>query len=175
MAVVAGIWFALVGGIAALAGLSGMRASRRLRRDGVSAWAVAVPPSAPAGEAAEAGKAAPAGEAAEAGKAAPAGEAAQGGKAARAGKAGEEPDWPPHRTMIQYALADGQVIERISPQPARKAAALRPGQQVLVWYDPADPQDVLVYGREGRIANRLFLAAGLLFILIGAGFALFLG
>ena len=77
--------------------------------------------------------------------------------------------------MIQYALADGQVIERISPQPARKAAALRPGQQVLVWYDPADPQDVLVYGREGRIANRLFLAAGLLFILIGAGFALFLG
>jgi hypothetical protein len=150
MAVVAGIWFALVGGIAALAGLSGMRASRRLRRDGVSAWAVAVPPAAPAGD------------------------AAQPGKAAQAGQAGGEPDWPPHRTMIQYALADGQVIERISPQPARKAAALRPGQQVLVWYDPADPQDVLVYGREGRIANRLFVAAGVLFILIGGGLALFL-
>jgi hypothetical protein len=42
---------------------------------------------------------------------------------------------------------------------------------VLVWYDPADPQEVLVYGREGRIANRLFLAAGL--VLIGVGIALF--
>ena len=73
--------------------------------------------------------------------------------------------------MIQYALPDGQVVERISPQPARKAAALRPGQHVLVWYDLADPQDVLVYGREGRIANRLFVAAGL--ALIGAGIALF--
>ena len=71
--------------------------------------------------------------------------------------------------MIQYALPDGQVVERISPQPARKAAALRPGQHVLVWYDPADPQDVLVYGREGRIANRLFVAAGL--VLIGVGIA----
>ncbi len=46
---------------------------------------------------------------------------------------------------------------------------------MLVWYDPADPQDVLVYGREGRIANRLFLAAGLLFLVIGAGIALFTG
>jgi hypothetical protein len=135
MTIVAGVWFALVGAIAALAGLSGMRQSRRLRRDGVSAWAVAVPPSVPAGE---------------------------------------QPDWPPHRTMIQYALADGQVVERISPQPARKAAALRPGQHVLVWYDPADPQNVLVYGREGRIANRLFLAAGVLFLLIGAAMALVL-
>ena len=43
---------------------------------------------------------------------------------------------------------------------------------MLVWYDPADPQDVLAYGREGRIANRLFLTAGLLFMLIGAWIAL---
>ena len=131
MTIVAGAWFALVGAIAAVAGLSGMRQSRRLRRDGVSAWAVAVPPAIPAGE---------------------------------------QRDWPPHRTMIQYALPDGQVVERISPQPARKSAALRPGQHVLVWYDPADPQEVLVYGREGRLANRLFLAAGL--VVIGAGLAL---
>ncbi len=136
MTIVAGAWFALVGAIAAVAGLAGMRQSRRLRRDGVSVWAVAVPPSIPADE---------------------------------------QPDWPPHRTMIQYALADGQVMERISPRPARKAAVLRPGQRVLVWYDPADPQDVLVYGREGRIANRLFLAAGLLLLLIGAAIALFSG
>jgi hypothetical protein len=111
-----------------------MRQSRRLRRDGVSVWAVAVRPSV---------------------------------------LAGEQPDWPPHRIMIQYALADGQVMERISPRPARKAAVLRPGQRVLVWYDPADPQDVLVYGREGRIANWLFVAAGVLSFLIGAGLARF--
>jgi hypothetical protein len=63
--------------------------------------------------------------------------------------------------MIQYALTDGQVVERLSPVPASKAAALRPGQRVLVWYDPADPHDVLVDGREGRLADRPFVADGI--------------
>jgi hypothetical protein len=35
---------------------------------------------------------------------------------------------------------------------------------VLVWYDPEDPQDILVYGREGRFIDRAFLAAGLIFV-----------
>jgi hypothetical protein len=127
-------WFALAGAIAALAGLSAMRHSRHLRRDGLSAWAVAVSPSVPAGE---------------------------------------PSDGSPRRTLIQYSLPDGRVVERSSPGPARKAASLRPGQQVLVWYDPEDPGDVLVYGREGRTADRVFVAVGVLFMFIGTGFAVF--
>jgi hypothetical protein len=62
-------------------------------------------------------------------------------------------------------------MERISPVSARNAAMLRPGQKVLVWYDPDDPQDVLVYGREGRVADPAFVIAGALFIVLGAGIA----
>ena len=80
----------------------------------------------------------------------------------------------PRRTLIQYALLDGRVVERTAPERARSASALRPGQKVLVWYDPADPEDVLVYGREGRLADRAFVAVGALFILAGAGTAAFL-
>jgi hypothetical protein len=75
----------------------------------------------------------------------------------------------PGRTVIQYTLADGRVVERPSPGSARKAAMLRPGQKVLVWYDPDDPQDVLVYGREGRAADLAFVIVGALFIVFGLG------
>ncbi len=87
-------------------------------------------------------------------------------------RAGEPLDGSSRRTLIQYTLTDGRVMERISPGPARKAASLRPGQKVLVWYDPEDPQDILVYGREGRLADRAFLAAGLIFVLIGTWIAI---
>src|SRR3984957_12167879 len=134
MTVVIGVWFALVGGVAALAGLSGMRRVRRLRRSGLSAWAMAVPSAVPAG------------------------------------------DWmdgSSRRTLILYALPDGQVIEQICPPAARKAASMTPGQKVLVWYDPADPQDVLVYGRLGRQVDRAFVAVGGILVLAGAGIAAF--
>jgi hypothetical protein len=55
------------------------------------------------------------------------------------------------------------------PGSARKAATLRPGQMVLVWYDPDDPQDVLVCGREGRAGNLAFVTAGVVFIMLGVG------
>ncbi len=135
MTILVGILLALPGGLAALAGLSGMRRTHRLRREGVSAWAMAITPPASAG-----------------------------------GQPGESP----HRTLIQYQLADGQVIERISPQPVRKAASLRPGQKVLIWYDPEDPQEVLVYGREWRLGDRAFVVVGVLFMLIGSWIAAFL-
>src|SRR5216683_2551315 len=103
-----------------------MRRVRRLRRDGLSVWAMAVPP--PVAE-------------------------------------GEQLDGELRRTLIQYALQDGRVVERSSLEPVGRAASLRPGQKVLVWYDPADPQDVVVYGPEGRLADRTFVAVGLLFVL----------
>ena len=75
------------------------------------------------------------------------------------GPAGEDSD----QTMLQYTLQDGRVLERICPGPARSGY----GEKVLVWYDPVDPQDILIYGRDGRFANRAFLAVGVLFIALG--------
>ena len=43
MAIVLGIWFGLSGVVSALAGITGLRRARRLRRDGVQAWAVGAP------------------------------------------------------------------------------------------------------------------------------------
>ena len=91
-------------------------------------------------------------------------------------KRSEEEDddtgWGSRNTVIQYALADGQVLERYSPQPARKSA-LSPGQRVLVWYDPDDPQDLLVSGRDDAIADIAFLLAGIAFVLLGTALAAF--
>jgi hypothetical protein len=86
--------------------------------------------------------------------------------------AGQRPDGPPP-TLLQYTLTDGRVVERIIPGSARKAASLHPGQKVLIWYDPEDPQDALVYGREGRAADLAFVIAGTLFIMLGVVIAAF--
>ena len=72
-----------------------------------------------------------------------------------------------HRTRVQYRLADGQVLERIVPAAGIKAARLQAGQKVLVWYDPEDPGDILVYGRWGRAADWAFIATGAFLVLTG--------
>ena len=77
------------------------------------------------------------------------------------------------RIAVQFALADGRVIERPGGRrPGGRRSGREPGlaagQKVLVWYDLADPDDVVTYGRDGRRADWAFLAAGLL--LIAAGF-----
>ena len=79
----------------------------------------------------------------------------------------------PSQQLLQYTLADGRVLEHVTSGPARGPAAPRPGQRVLVWYDPEDPADVLVYGRWGRSADRAFVAAGALCVVIGACLAAF--
>ena len=85
--------------------------------------------------------------------------------------ADQRPGGTSRRILIQYTLADGRVIERLSPAPARKTASLRAGQQVLIWYDPDDPEDALVYGREGKAADLAFVIAGALLILTGVAIA----
>lgn len=76
----------------------------------------------------------------------------------------------PRQILLQYTVADGRVCERTALAAKRKAA-LHPGQKVLVWYDPKDPGDVLVYGRWGRSADRAFVAAGAVLVLLGAWLA----
>jgi hypothetical protein len=132
MMVLTGVWFALAGALAVLAGLSARWRARRLRRHGLSVWATAVPvPAAVDGE-----------------------------------PAGATP-----RTMLGYTLPDGRVLEQLAPARVRKPGALRPGQQVLVWYHPEDPQDILVYGRDGRLGDRALVITGVLVMLIGIALA----
>jgi hypothetical protein len=132
MSALIGLWFAVVGGVAALAGLTARRRVMRLRRTGESAWAMVVPSPLPPEE--------------------------------RAGGS-------PRRNLIQYPLADGQVIERLCPRPARRAAWPAVGQRLRVWYDPADPTDVLVNGWDGRYSDLAFLAVGVFFMVFGLGIA----
>jgi hypothetical protein len=75
-----------------------------------------------------------------------------------------------HRTAVQFTLDDGRVVEQPCAEPTR-GRALKAGQKILVWYDPADPADVLVFGRYSRRADRLFVAGGLLLVAIGTTIA----
>jgi Protein of unknown function (DUF3592) len=79
----------------------------------------------------------------------------------------------PRRVMVQFALPDGRVVEQLCPRPAR-AADPEPGQKILVWYDPGDPSDVLVYRRDGR-SDVLFVAAGGALLVAGIVLAVFGG
>ena len=63
------------------------------------------------------------------------------------------------------------MIERLCPLPVRKATAPVAGQRVRVWYDPADPTDVLVNGWDGRYGNLAFLAVGVFFLVFGMSIA----
>jgi hypothetical protein len=122
-----GVWLALAGALALLAGLSGRHRVRRLRRHGLTTWGVTVAPP----------------------------DEAEG-----------QPDGP-RRTLVQYRLADGHVLERIVPAAGLRKAPLPPGQKVLVWYDAHDPGDILVYGRWGRASDWAFVAAGAMSVLAG--------
>jgi hypothetical protein len=144
MLIVLGVWLAIAGAVAALAGLSGMHRVRRLRRGGVSTWALPVPEPVTADELVT---------------------------GPEPGSGREPPAGSPLRVLLQYTLADGRVIERSARARAANKAPLRPGEPVLIWYDPTDPDDILIYGRWGRAADRAFLAAGALLVLTGAAMA----
>jgi hypothetical protein len=74
------------------------------------------------------------------------------------------------QVTLQYALADGRVLERTARPP--RAGPLAPGQKVLIWYDPEDPEEILVYGRDGRASDLAFVVIGLVFLLAGVAIAI---
>ena len=124
MATVVGIWIALAGTVPALAGLTGVRRARRLRRDGVRAWSTAVPFY-------------------------PAGEDGQ--------------------VALRYTLPDGRVVENAA---VRRTGTLLAGERVLIWYDPADPADAVIQGREGRTTDLVFAVIGAVLVVAGTVIAI---
>jgi hypothetical protein len=131
MAVVLGAWLALSGLVPFLAGPASRERTRRLRRDGVKAWAVVVPqPLLPAD--------------------------------------GPDPFSPGEHVSVQYTLADGRIEEQSAGLAGRKRSALVPGQRILIWYSAEDPADILIYGRESRVCDRVFTLLGAALLLAGA-------
>lgn len=131
---------AVVGGIAALAGLAGTHRRRRLRDCGLTAWATIVPTLSTPGE---------------------------------RGESGGRGSGLTQQLSLQFELEDGRIIERPYAPPARHRDELTPGRKVLVWYDAADPGDVLVFNRDGQWSDRAFVAVGGLLIVVGAALAAF--
>jgi hypothetical protein len=70
-----------------------------------------------------------------------------------------------HLMALRYTLPDQRALVKVV---TGKAAALLPGERVLIWYDPADPGDVLVYGRQRRVPGLALLVTGVLFVAGGA-------
>jgi hypothetical protein len=66
---------------------------------------------------------------------------------------------------LRYTLPDGRALEKIT---GARSAAVLPGERVLLWYDPADPMDVLIQGRRGRASDLAFLLTGAAFAVAGA-------
>ncbi|MBV6697800.1 DUF3592 domain-containing protein [Kitasatospora aureofaciens] len=72
----------------------------------------------------------------------------------------------PPRPLLQFETEDGQVVEVFSPVPSTPRHPLPDGGYVPVRYDPADPRQVVVEGRERRPVEYAFMALGILMVLI---------
>nr|WSY50552.1 DUF3592 domain-containing protein [Streptomyces sp. NBC_00886] len=87
----------------------------------------------------------------------------------RTGPVGGE-DGP--RPVLQYTTEDGRVMEVGSPVPTSKRQPLADGSHVLVRYDPEDPRELVLYGRERAVWEYAMAGVGAFFILLGAGLLL---
>ena len=70
-----------------------------------------------------------------------------------------------HLMGLRYTLPDQRVLVKVV---TGKAASLLPGERVLISYDPADPGDVLVSGRQRLVLDVALLVTGVLFVAAGA-------
>ncbi|WP_329577453.1 DUF3592 domain-containing protein [Kitasatospora sp. NBC_01250] len=71
----------------------------------------------------------------------------------------------PGRPLLQFATREGLVLEVPSPVGPSRAQPLTAGRAVPVRYDPADPRQILVQGRERRAIEYVFMAAGAAIVL----------
>jgi hypothetical protein len=78
------------------------------------------------------------------------------------------------QVTLQYTLADGRVVAMPAPAKAKpkRTAPLLPGNKVLIWYDPEDPAEILVYGRDARTSDLAFVVVGAILAVAGAALAI---
>ncbi|MFD7440301.1 DUF3592 domain-containing protein [Streptomyces sp. NPDC059909] len=75
------------------------------------------------------------------------------------------------RPLLQYETEDGRVMELPAPAPPGRGRAPVPGSTVRISYDPGDPREVVLLGQGGSRADRGFVVAGALFVLVGLALA----
>ncbi|MER5910163.1 DUF3592 domain-containing protein [Streptomyces sp. NPDC001982] len=73
---------------------------------------------------------------------------------------------PPPRPLLQFVTEDHRVMEVVCPVPPTRRQPLIDGGNVLVSYDPADPRNVVVHGRERLGPERVFIVGGALVVLL---------
>ncbi|MFF3599557.1 DUF3592 domain-containing protein [Kitasatospora indigofera] len=73
------------------------------------------------------------------------------------------------RPLLQFVTLDDAVMEVFSPVPASRAQPLVDGGRVWVSYDPADPREVAVRGRERVWLDAAFIVLGAAAVLLSLG------
>ncbi|MQS15900.1 DUF3592 domain-containing protein [Streptomyces kaniharaensis] len=77
----------------------------------------------------------------------------------------------PPRPLLQFETEDGRVVEVFSPVPSTRSHPLPDGGYVPIRYDPADPRQVVVEGRERRPLEYAFVALGMAMVLVAVTLA----
>ena len=72
------------------------------------------------------------------------------------------PEYEPsaYRPLLRFRTSDGRAVEVFSPLPPTRGRPLVEGQKVLVYFDPAEPTQVLLHWRPGAGGCRLHRAGG---------------
>ncbi|WP_413754678.1 DUF3592 domain-containing protein [Streptomyces sp. R-74717] len=72
----------------------------------------------------------------------------------------------PLHPLLQFVTDNDRVMEVVCPVPPTRRRPFKDGDNVLVSYDPADPRNVVVHGRERLGPERAFIAGGALVVLL---------
>lgn len=78
------------------------------------------------------------------------------------------PEYEPsaYRPLLRFETSDGRVVEVFSPLPPTRRRPLTEGRKILVYFDPAEPTQVLIHGGRQR-SSATFIALGIVAI-VGA-------
>lgn len=73
----------------------------------------------------------------------------------------KHPEYEPsaYRPLLRFRTADGRPVEVFSPRPPSRRRPLTEGRKILVYFDPADPAQVVMHGGRDR-ADLAFIALG---------------
>ncbi|MFD9718340.1 hypothetical protein [Streptomyces sp. NPDC059076] len=70
------------------------------------------------------------------------------------------------RPLLTYETLDGRVVETVSPVALDATSG-----SVRLWYDPADPYDVVIDGHQRTALDRALIAAGVVLLALALGLA----